>query len=66
MNNEITACISCGLKTEASFCLIGTIMIRKKGKANDILDDLTVHNTTKQLICIIVYRCIFQVGTRFT
>lgn len=54
------------VKKEPSFCRRGTIMIRKKGNANENLEDLTAHRTASAMIWAKVNKCIFHVGTRRT
>lgn len=41
-------------------------MMRKNGKANENLDDLTAHKSANAITWAKVNKCIFHVGTRRT
>lgn len=45
----LTALSSRGVKTLSSCFLIGTINVRKNGKANEYFDDLTAHKTASAI-----------------
>lgn len=59
----LTARSSSGVKSLSNCFLIGTIMIKKNGKARLNCDDLTVQSMAKAQTCTNVKMCIFHVGT---
>lgn len=62
----LTAFSSDAVKYWPSFWRIGTIMMRKKGNANENCEDLMAHSSANAITWVKVNRCIFHVGTRRT
>lgn len=63
---QLTAFSSRSLYKRPRYCRSGTIITSTNGNANDMLDDLTAHNTARESTCADVNKCIFHVGTRLT